>query len=227
MPSVSTNIGWEDRPNPKKLEWIDEFIDCKREPRVLDLGAGKGWYSLYLAERGCNVTSIDIEPQFDREDVILIQASLEEPLDFEDETFDYVLAWDIIEHVENETQLLNEINRVLNEEGLLLASVPNADDSRIADSYLTYCHFKDKTHEREYTVKELRRKLQSIGLDTVSIQLTGGEGFPYALLCFVDNVIARIFLKFFIKSLMVFNIVQVKDCHGDIFAVGKKTRQAE
>lgn len=48
-----------------------------------------------------------------------------ENLPFEDETFDVVCGFDIIEHVIHTDHLLNEMNRVLKMHGVLAASVPN------------------------------------------------------------------------------------------------------
>src|SRR3990172_1969622 len=53
--------GYEPHPNPSALltEWLDE-----RPPgRALDLACGTGRNALYLAEKGYDVTAIDISPQ--------------------------------------------------------------------------------------------------------------------------------------------------------------------
>jgi len=213
---MKTNIGWKDSVNPTKIKWMDEFVIGNK---VLDLGAGRGWYSQYLAEKGYSVTAIDQTPLFHDSRVTIIKRTLEDILPFEDETFDTVLAWDIIEHVKEEAQLLSEIKRVLKKGGRLILSAPHADDSRIAKSYLTYCHYKDKTHHREYLPLELKSKIESFGMSSLKLELTGGNSYPYVLLCFIDNYLFRLLTIVYIKILFSCKIIQIKNCHGDIFGV--------
>ena len=48
---MKTNIGWQDAVNPEKIRWIDKYIDFSTKPKILELGAGAGWYSKYLADK--------------------------------------------------------------------------------------------------------------------------------------------------------------------------------
>lgn len=219
--AIDTNIGWKDAVNPTKIRWVNSYV---QGGKVLDLGAGKGWYSTHLAEKGYQVVSMDQHPLFDHPKVKILQRDLEQPLPFRDETFDTVLAWDVIEHIENEENILSEIYRVLKQEGILLLSVPHADDSRIASSYLTYCHFKNRTHKREYLPDELEKRLVQFGFQKIKIELSGGDGYPYVLLSFIDNKCFQFLTKVYIYLLKKTHILQVKNCHGDIFAVFKKAR---
>ncbi len=50
-----------------------------------------------------------------------------EKFPFQDKQFDTVLAGDVIEHLENPSMFLREINRVLKKDGKLLLSTPNAN----------------------------------------------------------------------------------------------------
>jgi SAM-dependent methyltransferase len=46
------------------------------------------------------------------------------PLPFEDATFDSISILEVIEHLDNQTQVLDELHRVLKDDGLLIVSVP-------------------------------------------------------------------------------------------------------
>ncbi|HEY9004643.1 MAG TPA: class I SAM-dependent methyltransferase [Ohtaekwangia sp.] len=219
---MKTNIGWQDSPNVFKLKLLDEFLLPKKNLNVLELAAGYGWYSKYLHNKGHRVTSVDIEPHFEQEGINVILADLEKPIGFKNDSFDVVVVWDIIEHINNESQILNEIQRVSRENALIFISVPHVDDSRIASSYLTYSHFKDKTHKREYTPEELAYKFESIGFKKLKLQLEGGGSYPYIILNFIDNVFFKYCMKLFIRGLIFLGILKLKNCHGDIFAVFKK-----
>jgi 2-polyprenyl-3-methyl-5-hydroxy-6-metoxy-1,4-benzoquinol methylase len=217
--AISTNVGWADAVNQEKIRWINKYIEFGKEKSILELGSGAGWYSKYLADNGCQVTSLDMEPLFKDARINLKVANLENKLDFDDKSFDYVVAWDIIEHVGNEKQLLEEIKRVSKPGAKCLISVPNMDDSRIAGSYLTFCHFKDKTHKREYTPNILSENLKKINCTSIDIQLHGGNGYPYIILNFIDNIAVKLLMRILVKGLILLGFIKVKNCHGDIFGV--------
>lgn len=50
-----------------KLEFITtaHFLEKNigKDDRILDVGAGTGEYSLYFAEKGCQVTALDLSPK--------------------------------------------------------------------------------------------------------------------------------------------------------------------
>lgn len=220
MPNIP---GWQDTASPVKLEWISRYINISGKLKVLDIGSGAGWYSMYLASKGCDVVAIDKNPLFqEKENLKIIRADLESKIDLPDETFDCILAWDIIEHLEKEEQIIKEIFRLLKKGGRLLMSVPNADDSMIADKYLTYCHFKDKTHKREYTDEEVKRKFAQVGFTVLKVAPTGGDGYPYIILNFIENKLAKLITRVFLKVTIKTGIVNVKSCHGDIFGALSK-----
>ena len=219
---MKTNIGWEDAVNPEKIRWMNRYIEFSRSPKILELGAGAGWYSIYAAGKGATVTSLDQAPVFEDKRIDIRTANIENKLELDNDAYDVVLAWDIIEHVANEKRLLAEIYRVLKQDGLVLVSVPHADDSRIAGSYLTYCHYKDKTHQREYTPETLKNAFQSLGFTIGETRLHGGHGYPYLILNFIDNPFAKLLVKFAIKILIKTRVIDIKNAHGDIFMVVKR-----
>jgi len=99
---------------------------------VLDAGCGTGYGSLILAEAGASsVTGIDLADEAvsaaserlgDRGSVV--QGDLRE-LPFEDDSFDLVVCFEVIEHVEAGAAVVAEFRRVLRPDGVLLVSSPN------------------------------------------------------------------------------------------------------
>lgn len=208
--------GWETSPNAEKLRWMDKYI---RPGRLLDLGAGKGWYSLHADKLGCEVHAVDQNSQFSHEGVKQITQSLENPLAFPDNHFGNVLAWDILEHVEKEEQLLAEIVRVLQSDGVLLLSVPHGNDEILARRHLTYCHFKDRSHRREYLPDGLRAKCERQGLKCVELSLTGGRMYPFLICDFIRNGLVRSLVSLGIRAGSRLRLIDAGDCHADLFAV--------
>ena len=85
--------------------------------RVLDIGAYDGKFAEML--RGCEVVGIDVEPKGEG----VIQATVT-ALPFKDKVFNYVVAMEILEHLDNEElgKAMDEIVRVARD--AVIVSVP-------------------------------------------------------------------------------------------------------
>ena len=55
-----------------------------------------------------------------------VWADVEEPLPFDDDTFDVVVAAELLEHLDRPDRLMTEIRRVLRPGGTIAGSLPNA-----------------------------------------------------------------------------------------------------
>jgi SAM-dependent methyltransferase len=138
--------------------------------RVLDAGCGSGYGAAQFGA-GASVVGIDValeavihaRENFGRSDVSFVQASCE-AIPFEDGSFDLVVAFEVIEHLERWQDLLREAKRVLKPAGVLLVSTPNKTyyaKSRAAAGPNPY-------HVHEFEYAEFAAAL--------------GEVFPYAQL---------------------------------------------
>ncbi len=98
---------------------------------------------------------------------------------FENNTFDTVLAGDIIEHVENPSQLLREINRVLKENGTLLLSAPHATHWwTVLHTWFLRSFVNDPDigeHLSNWTILDMKRLLKLNGFETKKIWGTACE----------------------------------------------------
>jgi len=96
--------------------------------RVLDLGCRYGALTRAYAE-GNDIVGVDVDREALAEAAKLgIQtrwADVEEPLPFEDASFDVVVAGELIEHLRDPERLVAEIRRVLRPGGTFVGSVPN------------------------------------------------------------------------------------------------------
>ncbi len=98
---------------------------------VLDAGCGSGYGTAELAS-AASVTAMDISAEatawahrtFVRAGVEFLQGDCA-ALPFADASFDLVLAFEVIEHLERWPRLLTEARRVLRPTGILLVSTPN------------------------------------------------------------------------------------------------------
>ena len=57
----STNAGISSYTTPEQADALAELLDLRQESLLLDVGSGKGWPALYLAERsGCTAVLTDV-----------------------------------------------------------------------------------------------------------------------------------------------------------------------
>lgn len=102
-----------------------------KDKRVLDVGCGPGVYAEILIRMGAEVVALDANPKMVAfaqarlgDKVRVIQASLEEPLEFfKDESFDLVLAPLVMDYIRNWRATFNEFYRILRAGGTLVFSL--------------------------------------------------------------------------------------------------------
>jgi SAM-dependent methyltransferase len=131
------------------------------EPRILDAGCGTGGNLLRYSQLG-TATGIDPSPEavrFCRERGLeLVEQAGVEELPFADESFDLIVATDVLEHVAAEHEALRELWRVASPGGALLLTVP---------AYMWMWSAEDEKlhHKRRYTRRRLREAVERAGWD--------------------------------------------------------------
>jgi hypothetical protein len=98
---------------------------------VLDAGSGTGYGAAEL-NGATSITGIDVSAEavsyaqknFGRDGIRFFQAACE-AMPFADASFDFITAFEVIEHLDRWPELLNEANRTLKATGILLVSTPN------------------------------------------------------------------------------------------------------
>lgn len=99
-----------------------------KEPglRVLDAGAGEGYFSRMLVERGWTVEACGNRPEdFNIPGVPFHEADLADRIPCADGAFDCVVSIEVIEHVENHARFVREALRVTRPGGTVIVSTPN------------------------------------------------------------------------------------------------------
>lgn len=133
---------------------------------VLEIGTGSGYGIEVVAPHARRFTTIDkhIPPQelLARTDVAFRQAVVP-PLPFADASFDWVITFQVIEHIRRDGEFVREIHRVLRPGGQLIVTTPNAPMSLTRNPW----------HIREYTAAELRSLL---GSEFSSVEALGVSG---------------------------------------------------
>jgi ubiquinone/menaquinone biosynthesis C-methylase UbiE len=107
------------------LKYFKKFSFSK-DSKILDLGAGHGAMTKKLYEKGYNVSACDMFPEiFEFNEIKCDKADITSRLPYADNTFDIVIAIEVIEHITDHDTFISESSRILKPGGCLLLSTPN------------------------------------------------------------------------------------------------------
>ena len=132
---------------------------------VLEIGTGMGYGIDVIAPSATSYTTIDKSCAYDASlpDNTRFQQMEVPPIGFADESFDYVISFQVIEHIKRDKNFVKEVSRVLRKGGKFIVSTPNAPMSLTRNPW----------HIREYTEQQLRDLLAA---DFSSIEAYGVNG---------------------------------------------------
>lgn len=132
-------------------------VKSDKRLKILNVGAGIGDELPVVHEFG-ELYVIDIDPNalelIPQELVFEKKVCDACHMSYPDSFFDLVVAFDVLEHVENDIELINEIYRVLKPRGVFIFTVP-------AFNFLFSSHDKALNHFRRYDKRTIKNRLSS------------------------------------------------------------------
>jgi 2-polyprenyl-3-methyl-5-hydroxy-6-metoxy-1,4-benzoquinol methylase len=139
--------------------------------RVLDIGAGPGRMAHELVAKGCEVTVVDQFPAPDAPgDVEVLQQNLDDPPVFDARKYDHLLMLDVIEHLKDPEQFLEQlVDQFDYGPRTLVLTTPNvafvAQRLMLLFGQFNYGNagILDRTHTRLFTFRSLKRLLVDSG----------------------------------------------------------------
>lgn len=143
-------------------------------------------------------------------------ADLEKPLPFKDNSFDIVVANQVLEHTVNFFSVMEEIHRILKPKGILKVWVPhfsshlaytNPDHKRFFAAY-TFDHFEPNNKENYYSKARFKIKKRKL------IFIHGGI---FSFLNYIVNPIINLRYPFFEKFINPF--IRVDDIYVEMETV--------
>ena len=168
--------------NRTALQLCSRLLGDVKGARVLDYGGGAGIMAVTCAQRGADVVLVDAEPAALRTAEAFAEqrnvarrlttiASETVPSALRGERFDVILLKDVVEHVHEDTGLLQQLSQLHAPGGVLLLSTQNSWSLNyvLEGTYqrkwrgnTAWCGW-DKTHVRFYTPRSLSRLLHDGG----------------------------------------------------------------
>ena len=164
--------------------------------RLLDLGSGAGRHAFEAARRGAAVVALDLD-HGELKQVAAIAAAMAEAgelqvpasiipsvgdatrMPFPDDTFDIVIASEVMEHIPADQVAIGEVTRVLRPGGVVAVTVPAWLPERICWLLSDDYHNVRGGHVRIFTRYELETKLARAGLDVADHHHAHALHSPY------------------------------------------------
>ena len=167
--------------HPGKVRYLDYLVRLLGrhgvpEGRVLDVGAGYGFFLAALEKAGYEAHGVEISPHAveqarQRTQGKVIEQGAEEPLPFPDGHFDAVTLLDVIEHLKDYGATLESCRRVLRPGGKLFVITLNGHSLARPLLGKRWAWYQDPTHIHMFTPRMLREGLEGAGL-AVDILIT-------------------------------------------------------
>ena len=138
---VAKQVGPEQQLSQKALESkYSKKTKSKDNIRLLDIGSGTGYFLNAAKERGYTVTGI--EKDSNARDYAITNFALdikdEQSLwSIENDSFDVITLWHVLEHMENLNEVVAKINSILKPDGVVILALPN-HNSHDAKKYKGY-----------------------------------------------------------------------------------------
>jgi SAM-dependent methyltransferase len=148
------------------------YIPQYARGNLADIGCGfvplYEYYRSYVGE----VTTIDWGNSYHKNQFLDIEADLNSVpiIGTENDSFDTIICSDVLEHIYDPNQLLNEFNRIMKIGGCLMLNVP----------FYYWVHEEPHDYYR-YTEYALKRFIVDSGFEIIEFVILGGD-----LICWVD-----------------------------------------
>lgn len=128
-------------------------LKISKGSKILDFGCGSGFLVGKLQEQGYNAYGTDQSDEainYRRDLVKNLSIQSTEKIGFPDDSFDLVMALDVVEHIKDDALAVRELERVLKPGGFIIYTVP-------AYQWLWGVQDEVAQHYRRYTVGSLSK----------------------------------------------------------------------
>lgn len=164
--------------NKKELENLYNFSKDQIKEKILDFGAGDGQLAGFLLSKGINtnnlylvdISSIARKKALLKNDKLNYKIVQNNIIPYEQKTFNTIFATDVLEHILDIDQTVEEFYRVLNNKGCIIVVTPEYSLIKrilIALFFWNKIFYPNNPHVRFFTKKSLSIFLQDKGFKLI------------------------------------------------------------
>jgi SAM-dependent methyltransferase len=172
------------------LSRMIESLELPQNSKILEVGCGTGGNLQMLAKFG-EVCALEMDANAraiaskKTNNLYEIRAGYcPDEIPFHDQRFDLICLFDVLEHIDQDTETLIAIKQLLAENGRILMTVP-------AYQWLWGAHDEFLYHKRRYSATQLRKKITDTGLQPVKILYFNTILFPLAAIVRLKDKLLR------------------------------------
>lgn len=162
---------------------------------ALDIGCGYGHFLMDLKNLGWQVTGLDLVPQKNKKSSLsIVKGQIENP-PFQNEQFDLITMWWVLEHSRNPLEAMKQARRLITPRGTLFVRVPNMPFIRFAALFrfldkLFKENLKNPISEKSSVFDLLGPPHHLFGFSQKSLQKLGDiAGFSKMEVVFLEQVL--------------------------------------
>jgi len=174
-------VEWMNRVRARQLHRL-----LKAQGKVLEIGCGRGLLLEQLAKMGHECTGIErsslAAARANRISGLQILTQPLEDSEFVEGSFDLVVQWHVLEHLENPNHILKKIHRVLKSEGYLVLEVPNFSSLQAGIFSHWWFHLDIPRHLYHFSMDGLIRMLKRNGFTVCRVSTFSLEQGPFGAL---------------------------------------------
>jgi 2-polyprenyl-3-methyl-5-hydroxy-6-metoxy-1,4-benzoquinol methylase len=198
--------------------------------KLLDIGCAFGIFLQVAKEKGWDVYGVDVSKEAvdyaKKEYCLNVFLGTVRDAKLESGYFNVVTAWDVIEHLADPDNFLNEVSRIMKKGGILAIRTPNAEGLFLKINKLVNAvlgdHFarvgpKFLHHKYLFSVCSLKEILKNKGFEIIDIKM------ELENIIIVDNPSLLNYLKCFVKKLIKLSEFCCKKRRASILVYARKT----
>ena len=127
------------------IKYIEKYLNKMNNPKIIDIGAGTGKYSVYLHNKGYDVTAVELvkhnlkEIEKKNKDIKTYLLNATDLKKINDNTYDLVILFGPLYHLitkEEKIRAINEAKRVLKKNGIIMIQYCMADYAIIKHGFM-------------------------------------------------------------------------------------------
>lgn len=147
---------------------------------VLDFSPSRSLYRKWKKQKNIHYTATDLSGNFIADAKYDITS-----IDKEDNSFDLIICYHILEHIIDDEKAMSELYRVLKPNGTLLIQTPFKEGEIYEDYSITteaerLKHFGQEDHVRIYSINGLKDRLQNVGFKIEILQFQEEDYFGFS-----------------------------------------------
>ena len=170
---------------------ITSYFKGKKNLKILDMGCGSGHNLKMLSEFG-EVFALEPDKQIakyaqsENPNCKIIIGAMPDDNPLCDEKFDLIVSLDVLEHIEDDKKTLIELEKMLNDDGKIIITVPALQFLYGPTDVLAH-------HYRRYNKTMLKTLIKSLQSNKIKL-------YYFNSFLFLPIVIVRLFEKYFRKN---------------------------